>query len=239
MIQAASPRFKKELAMKKHASLLALAIACSTGAALAADLPLRKEAPVYIPPAPILTWAGFYGGANLGGSWGANRGNNGGVSGGVEGGYNFQFNSFVAGVEADFQGTSITSGGGYRGLYLGPVLNRISLPWFGTIRGRAGYLVTPTLLVYGTGGFAYGEVDAQSWTNVPTGWTAGGGVEWMFAPNWSAKVEYLYTDLSAGNATGGLGFNFGYHFHPQFNTVRAGVNYHFNFGQPAPVIASY
>jgi outer membrane immunogenic protein len=227
--------------MKKQASLIALALACSVGAALAADLPMRKEAPAFVPPPPVLTWAGFYGGATLGGSWGSRVGNAGGVSGGVEGGYNFQFNSFVAGIEADFQGTSISGGtrGNYTVGYLAPVLNRISLPWFGTIRGRAGYLVTPTLLVYGTGGFAYGQVDAQSWTNNPTGWTAGGGVEWMFMPNWSAKVEYLYTDLSSGNATGGLGFNFGYHFHPQFNTVRAGLNYHFNFGQPAPVVAAY
>ena len=47
------------------------------------------------------------------------------------------------------------------------------------------------------GGFAYGQVDAFSFSTTPTGWTAGGGVEWMFAPHWSAKAEYLYVDLSS------------------------------------------
>ena len=64
------------------------------------------------------------------------------------------------------------------------------LDYIGTVRGRAGRLSTPTLLVYGTAGFAYGGVSAWSQTNIRSGWTAGGGLEWMFAPNWSAKVEY-------------------------------------------------
>ena len=64
------------------------------------------------------------------------------------------------------------------------------------MRGRVGYLITPTLLIYGTGGFAYGQVSAFGFNTTPTGWTAGGGVEWMFAPHWSAKAEYLYVDLS-------------------------------------------
>ena len=58
-------------------------------------------------------------------------------------------------------------------------------------------------------------------------------------PNWSAKAEYLYVDLSSNGATGGLGFNWGYYYHPEINVVRAGVNYHFNWGAPAPVIAKY
>ena len=40
-------------------------------------------------------------------------------------------------------------------------------------------------------------------------------------------------------ATGGWGWNWGYHFHPEVNIVRAGVNYHFNWAQPAPVLANY
>ena len=74
-----------------------------------------------------------------------------------------------------------------------------------------------------------------------TGWTAGGGVEWAFLPNWSAKVEYLYTDLSGNNNNG---FNWGWGLnnvnnHTRFNTVRAGVNYHFNLFNPSPVVAKY
>jgi outer membrane immunogenic protein len=161
----------------------------------------------------------------------------------------------VVGVEADFQGTSMRSGGNsnfilfpdpnFPGSFLTPLAPGgnpgIALNWFGTVRGRAGFLIMPTLLVYGTGGFAYGGVSGgfSNFENTRTGWTAGGGVEWLFLPNWSAKAEYLYTDLNSGGQTGPFGFQFGTHRHPQFNIVRAGVNYHFNFGSQAPVLAKY
>ena len=257
--------------------LLASVLALSTGAAFAADLPSRKEPPVYVPPAPMLTWTGFYAGLNVGGGWSANSGYNGavpyvdpavagslfflpggngsnnagGVVGGGQIGYNYQFQSLLVGVEADIQGTSITAGNGGNNLsvYPSPLTpgglliplagngGNVGLPWFGTVRGRVGYLITPTLLVYGTGGFAYGGLSVGPWNNTSTGWTAGGGVEWMFMPNWSAKVEYLFTDL-AGGGNGG-GWNWGFGNRPQFNIVRAGVNYHFNWGAPAPVLAKY
>ena len=107
------------------------------------------------------------------------------------------------------------------------------------MRGRVGYLFTPTLLIYGTAGFAYGGVDAFGFSNTRTGWTAGGGLEWLFAPHWSAKVEYLYVDLASNGTTGAFGWTLGNHFHPQLNVVRVGVNYHFNFAPPAPVVAKY
>jgi len=266
-------------------SAAAIALAVSTGSAFAADLPNRKE-PIYVPPPPVLSWNGFYGGLNIGGGWDANGGYSGysiyrdpafplafgagnafflpnghtvgaagGVVGGGQAGYNFQFNpSIVVGLETDFQGTSIGRSGNNSltfypspltvGGFLTPVSalagTNESLGWFGTVRGRAGWLVTPTLLAYGTAGFAYGQVNAWGWSNTRTGWTAGGGLEWMFAPNWSAKVEYLYVDLSSnGTNGGGFGWNWGYHFHPQINVVRAGVNYHFNWGAPAPILAKY
>ncbi|CAN3990041.1 outer membrane protein [Methylocystis bryophila] len=191
---------------------------------------------------------------------GNQTGNAGGVIGGLQVGYNFQFNpSIVVGVETDFQGSSLGGNGpGNYSIYPSPFVNptsgalndvlvpvaainggRLGLDYIGTVRGRAGWLFTPTLLVYGTAGFAYGGVSAWGQSNIRTGWTAGGGLEWMFAPNWSAKVEYLYADLSSGGQTGGFGWNWGYHFHPQVNIVRAGVNYHFNWAAPAPVLAKY
>jgi outer membrane immunogenic protein len=264
---------------------IAIALALAAGSAFAADLPSRKEAPVYVPPPPPPPmWTGFYFGANIGGGWKANSGNtntlvpytdtaiggvfllpgggsttnnSGGVVGGGQIGYNFQFGSMiVVGAEADIQGTSIGSGGNNNtvtvfpspnvpGAFLVPIAtgNNVgtSIPWFGTVRGRAGFLVTPTLLVYGTGGFAYGGVqgNVSGFSNTRTGWTAGGGVEWLFMPNWSAKAEYLYVDLDSGGNTGTFGFQFGTHRHPQMNVVRAGVNYHFNFGPTAPVLAKY
>jgi outer membrane immunogenic protein len=269
--------------MKKLALTVAT-LALTVGGAVAADLPSRKAAPMLPPPPPPAPlWTGFYVGLNVGGGWTANsvnpnqltpyvstangslsllpgNGNGGGNAGGVVGGgqigYNYQYGShIVVGVETDFQGTSMSSGGNANyiiysdpnvaGAFLYPLAPGgnlgVSLSWLGTVRGRAGFLITPTLLVYGTGGFAYGEVsgNASNFSNTRTGWTAGGGVEWMFMPNWSAKAEYLYTDLNSGGATGAFGYQVGYHRHPQFNIVRAGVNYHFNWGGSAPIVAKY
>jgi len=251
--------------MKTALSAVALAAALAAGAAQAADLPSRKgPPPAYIPPPPVMTWTGLYAGLNIGGGWqasnssnvwGGNNSNSGGVVGGGQIGYNYQFSPWlVVGVETDFQGASIGGGGannawavawgGWNGV--GGSTARIN--WFGTVRGRAGIVFPgmPTLLLYGTGGFAYADVQRNFWWNqnsaVQTGWTAGGGAEWMFMPNWSAKVEYLYTDVSGSNQN--WAFNPGWGLnnvnnHTRFHTVRAGVNYHFNFGSAAPVLAKY
>lgn len=137
----------------------------------AADLPSRKDAPAYVPPAPTFSWTGLYAGANLGAGWRASGGSQGYVLGGGQIGYNYQLSPlFVAGLETDFQGASSRN-----------------LDWFGTVRGLLGITpLSPNLLVYGTGGFTYGEV-RDRWNtvnNVGTGWTAGGGVAWAFHPNW-------------------------------------------------------
>ncbi len=244
-------------------------LAASLSSALAADLPSRKGAPAYAPPPPVMSWTGFYAGLSLGGGWGAGNGNsnywnlngwNGGVtnniSGGIIGGgqvgYNYQITPmFLVGAEADFQGTSM--GGGAQQswlLYNGMGVNQsTSIPWFGSVRGRLGVTIMPTLLVYATGGFAYGDTQrnggAIGWnynSATQTGWTAGGGAEWMFMPNWSAKAEYLYTDLSGGNMNeygwnAGVGLN-NVNNHSRWNTVRAGVNYHFNLG-PTPSMPAF
>ena len=235
--------------MKKTLSAIALCAVFASGAALAADLPSHKAAPVYVPPAPVFTWTGLYAGLNLGGGW-TNSGWNGAkgyVLGGGQIGYNLQLSPmFVAGLETDFQGASSRN-----------------LNWFGTVRGRLGITpFSPNLLVYGTGGFAYGEgggggnywnnaallngpnnnglpVVGNGWSganSVKTGWTAGGGVEWAFAPRWSAKVEYLHTDLSGNGDNGWWGARV---HHNRSNLVRLGVNYHFNVATPAPVFAKY
>jgi outer membrane immunogenic protein len=242
---------EKDSSMKKTLSALALCAALSSGAAQAADLPYRKDAPVYAPPPPTFTWTGLYAGLNAGGGWGSGGrgGNNGYVLGGGQVGYNLQLSPmFVAGLETDFQGASSRN-----------------LNWFGTVRGRLGITpFSPNLLIYGTGGFAYGEGSGGSnngwnnawllngannnglppvWNNggsgangVKTGWTGGGGVEWAFSPRWSAKLEYLHTDLSGGGDNGWWGAR---ERHNRSNLVRAGVNYHFNVATPAPVFAKY
>jgi outer membrane immunogenic protein len=223
-----------------------------------------------------------------------------GFIGGGQVGYNYQFaNSFssvVAGIEADIQG--VASGGGsstVSNVVTAPIAfpnnfvdtsisasNR--LDYLGTVRGRVGFLFTPTLLAYGTGGLAYGGVSSNTnisgstvgfnlglasgnapyfsnggFSNTRVGWTVGGGLEWLFLPNWSAKVEYLYYNLgsvsySAGNptsivqpgTTGGLAVGSPFYSlssqsstHFNGNIVRVGINYHFNWGAPAPVVAKY
>jgi outer membrane immunogenic protein len=209
---------------------------------------------------------------------------NNGFIGGGQVGYNYQFaNSFVTGLEADFQGVASNNsratlftqanviGSPVEFLQQTASVTR-KLDWLGTVRGRLGFLITPTLLVYGTGGLAYGEVRAstsivQAITAAPgvpnpwasfgglshalAGWTAGGGLEWMFYPNWSLKAEYLYYDLGrvtyqlsplvSFNAAG-IPFTGGAPFSTtrlNGNIVRGGINYHFNWGYPAPVVAKY
>ena len=157
-------------------------------------------------------------------------------------------------------------------IYGGTVASSQSLDYLGTVRGRIGYLFTPAFLVYATGGLAYGGTNLSSTfsgnavnatgmvinsafggassSNTNIGWTVGGGLEWMFLRNWSAKVEYLYYNLGSNTVGGavqsvytpsgvaGLGAN---QTSGQFNghIIRAGVNYHFNWGAPAPVVAKY
>ncbi len=211
-----------------------LALLISAGAALAADLPSRKQAPVYVPPPPAFTWTGAYAGLNIGGGWSNGwSGARGYVLGGGQIGYNYQLSQlFVVGLETDFQGASSRR-----------------LNWFGTVRGRLGVTpFNPNLLIYGTGGFAYGEGGGwnNGWGNgwggggVKTGWTAGGGAEWAFTPRWSAKVEYLHTELSGGGGGwGGNGWWGGSSRRNRSNLVRLGVNYHFDAASPAPVFAKY
>jgi outer membrane immunogenic protein len=211
------------------------------GAASAADLP--QKAPAFIPaPAPVLSWAGFYIGGNIGYGFGTAEATQGrvtaseeidGIVGGAQIGYNFQWGSpFVLGIEADIQGTDQSRETAV-GTNLGRVTFRDQLTWFGTVRARLGYAPGPWLF-YVTGGLAYGEFDSDVTfrgvtttlaSEIRTGWTVGGGVEWMFAPQWSAKLEYLYIDTGDFDTTvPGLG--------PVTarltdNVVRVGVNYHF------------
>lgn len=262
--------------MKKTVTTL-LATAALISAAQAADLPSRK-APV-APPPPAFTWTGVYVGANVGGGWKSNgngqvygynpvtwqniitqrNGNgNAGVIGGIQAGYNWQVGSMlVAGVETDFQGSTIS--GGSNGAYNVAAVNALypgwvagytggtNVNWFGTVRGRVGVVpLMPTLLVYGTGGFAYGNVSSNGTYGgqnaTQTGWTVGGGAEWAFAPAWSVKAEYLYTDISGGNQK--ALFNSPASLNnvnnsTKFNTVRAGVNYHFNTSDVLPTLAKF
>lgn len=198
----------------------ALVAAGWTASADAADLNYGQRAPYTVnQPLNAYSWAGPYLGANLGYEWGSvsnNPAKPSGFVGGVQAGYNFQNGPFVFGVEGDIQAAGADD-------TFAPW--KFSNPWFGTLRGRAGYAFS-NVLFYGTAGLAFGELRAQTfgWTESHTtaGWTIGAGAEVGLAPNWSAKLEYLYIDLSTAQF-GITGVSNGY----SASVVRAGVNYRF------------
>jgi outer membrane immunogenic protein len=190
------------------------------GAAQAADLSYGSRGPYTVnQPLNAFSWAGPYLGGNLGYDWGSvdhNPTKPSGLSGGVQGGYNWQSGPLVFGVEGDIQlsGADDT---------FAPW--KFSNPWFGTVRGRVGYAFN-NILFYGTGGLAFGELQADTFglteTHTNVGWTLGVGAEVGLAQNWSAKIEYLYVDLASDNfAVTGVSNAY------RFGLVRAGVNYHF------------
>ena len=204
--------------MKKtlFASVLAASLAAA-GTAAAADLRPVPYAP--IAQSGLYNWSGSYAGLNLGYEWGKVTNtliNPSGIAGGGQFGYNWQSGQFVFGGETDlqFSGADDT---------FAPF--KFSNPWFGTLRGRAGVAFNNVLL-YATLGLAYGDLKAQSAgldeTRTEVGWTGGVGLEYGFAPNWSARVEYLYLDL------GSRGFTLtGTDNGLQANLLRVGINYHF------------
>jgi iron complex outermembrane recepter protein len=193
----------------------------TTGLALGnASAPLVAKTPpvawTKVTP-PIVNWTGIYLGINGGFAFGGSDwtdsvtggstgsfGTSGFVFGGTAGG-NYQVGSLVFGVEADGDWAAVSGFGTVTATPLceGGCLTKNT--WLSTVRGRAGYAFD-RFLVYGTAGAAFGNVRAN-FSNDPassateTGWTVGAGVEVAFAPNWSAKAEYLFVDLADGSCT--------------------------------------
>ena len=194
-----------------------------------------------------------------------------GVVGGGQIGYNWQIQNWVWGLEADIQGTNEKGTRNFicpagvciptppailapvAGIAVPVALNQ-KIDWFGTVRGRAGVLATPTLLLYATGGLAYGEVDSNATIGAAStafpntgatnfGWTAGAGIEGAIGGGWTARLEYLYVDLGRVNGSflttivpiGGGVLSANYSSHITDNIVRVGINYKFN----SPLVARY
>jgi outer membrane immunogenic protein len=206
---------------KKTATVAAVAVASALtlGSAHAADLPRVPYAGTAPYPAyPAYNWIGPYIGVNLGYQWGSatNSGANpSGILGGAQGGYNWQFGQFVVGAEADLQ---------FSGADDMFAAWKFSNPWFGTLRGRAGYAMNNVML-YATFGLAYGggsiQIGGLKESNTHLGWAAGAGMEVGLTPNWSAKAEYLFVDLSDQRYV--LFANTGF----ESSVLRLGVNYRF------------
>jgi len=180
--------------------------------------------------------------------------------GGVHGGYNWQWKQLVLGGEIDISGnaakgdTTVTPIIQFNGTpFPGPGYTQASQQTsvLGTLRPRIGYTPLNGLLLYGTAGLAWGIVNYRANTNfVPVGteeyhvsfqntqigWTAGGGVEYAIASNWSVRAEYLYVNLGSASATadpsipfppGSPPYQVRYNFETRDNVARVGLSFKF------------
>lgn len=167
-------------------------------------------------------WQGPYVGANLGYQWSSISNNPtrpNGFTGGIQAGYNWQAQQFVFGAETDLQLSGADD-------VFAPW--KFSNPWFGTLRGRAGFLLNNNTLFYATAGLAYGSLRAQSTvtgvteTRIHPGIAVGIGAEMALTGNWSAKIEYLYVNLyDRGYSLTGVNNGM------DASVLRMGVNYRF------------
>lgn len=222
----------------RRASVLAAAMTAIALPAFAADLgggpvrPLDHSPRQNYRPLDIERWTGLYFGGTLGYGFGATdvRGGsgafdldaNGGV-GTVFAGYNWQRERLVLGLEADVGFGSLDD---RLGAGLGLVSSDLNV--MGSLRARAGYLLTPAFMVYGTAGVAAADFDfrANGITSSETlvGYQVGAGTELAITPNWAMRMEYIYTDF-APESINHAGLTNSYE--PDFHTVRAGFSYKF------------
>ena len=214
---------------RQIASLLfSVTMVAAAPAAVASDLAVPAA------PRAAYDWGGFYAGVNLG--YGVANDPSvyaiagpittfqsetykivpSGITGGGQAGYNFQTGSWLAGLEADFQGAGqsdaacISNCFNNGGIFSGTASQRLS--WFGTVRGRVG-VIADRVLFYLTGGLAYGRVQTSATavdtflppggassagvTATKTGSVFGGGIEAAVGGPWTARIEYLHIDLGS------------------------------------------
>jgi outer membrane immunogenic protein len=213
-------------------TLVALSVG---GSALAADMPVKAKAP---PPPVNYSWTGFYFGGNVGGGWGTRHVDyvlndpvsravlenapppsfhTSGVIGGFQLGYNWQFDrNWLVGLETDFDWSRMKGSGSSAWLFA--VNDTTNVPftaiadehikWFGTVRARLGYPPTDYLLVYATGGFAYGKVEHSPGSVVNTSPTVsfaigGGGFHMSCQPSSACYAGPSLSDVAKGWTVGG------------------------------------
>jgi outer membrane immunogenic protein len=236
--QLASTPHVRETTMAKKLLLLGTVAALALGSTSvwAADLPMKAAPPLPPPYDPF--------GQNLTADGFRVRG---GLAGGTVG-FNWQISSLVLGFEGDLSWVGEYGSHNDDGISANASLADQSFTketWLGTARVRAGYAVN-NLLFYGTGGWAGAGVDAGmkstannalvfSSSSTRSGWTAGAGLEWGFAPNWSAKWEWLYMKFDNKGFVTALGDGTRSAVFLDDWAFRAGINYRFG----GPVVAKY
>src|SRR6202790_5012055 len=224
---------------------VALVALGATVPALAADLPARTytKAPAYA--APLYNWTGFYIGGHVGGAFSGNNGfggttnngNGGRFLGGLQVGADYQFApNWVLGIEGQYSWLGNNNNGvAFAGTGYVYTNNQRGL---GSVTGRVGYTWGPALL-YVKGGYAFSDnnenvtlggapiafaVDSDH----KNGYTVGAGVEYMFAQNWSAKVEYQYYNFGKSRFIAPAALAPFGSFTTDDHVVKAGLNYRFN-----------
>jgi outer membrane immunogenic protein len=241
-----------------HAATTSLALLVAPMAATAADMQVPVKTTSAVMP-PLFNWTGFYIGGNLGGAWAHrnwtdilgvnfNNGNSDGVFiGGGEVGFNYQFDNFLFGVEADFDWPANNNNG--NGVLV-PVLNQTvqvtsNDTWVSTLAARFGWTYDRVLFYgkFGGGWVGNNGITVNNLTtgnsitgfnsNTAIGWLFGGGIEWAFANNWTVKFEYDYLGRGGRTFTVPVGAPFlaGDTFTTSGTSIqmaKVGVNYLFN-----------
>nr|WP_280177459.1 porin family protein [Microvirga pakistanensis] len=218
-------------------------------------------------PVPVFTWAGFYAGVNAGAAWNDSdltlssetpaffgaidvdgiSSDDAVFTGGAQIGFNYQFGAAVVGVEADINYIDFDDAFSALDVATGDELTvSQEVRWFGTLRARLGFTPAERLLVYATGGLAFGEVESATTFDIPTelasfagsnsdtrwGWTLGAGAEYAITNNLTVKAEYLYVDLGSESYTAvdpaNPAFDYTVEDETNFHVLRAGLNFKFN-----------
>jgi outer membrane immunogenic protein len=250
--------------MMKRLPLSTVALIALANASNAADLYTKaRPAPAPVMPPPF-SWTGFCIGPNIGASWeyfdiadtltseSFGSGTRNAFIGGGQVGFNYQVSPFfVFGVEGFLDGIASNNNAG-TGVVIpgvGLVTASVQPDWVSTLSGRVGF-TGPSLdhwLFYVKGGG--GWIQASATINTPfatfnesrtiSGWIGGGGIEWAFASNWTARIDYQYIGLESTTVAPGFLVDKFAATNADVQTLTVGINYLFNWGVTAPVVSRY
>jgi len=248
----------KRLAVTIGATALIIASGFGLSRAQAADLPkpVYKAPPA---PVHQTYWTGCYIGGNIGYGWAPTTWNlpggvelashkADGVIGGGQIGCDYEMNRLVVGVQGMFNASAVKADS--NNLVAPALLDSTRTPWMASLTGRIGITGSP-IVYYAKGGAVWVRSNYQECClalvtpppiilgpplpadgvskSTRVGWTVGGGVEYIFIPNWSVFVEYNYARLSGSvDFTGINGWgNFAYDINQDLHSVLLGINYRF------------